>query len=71
VLFCLAIGVISAAIPILYAERAGAILIAHWRYTLFFLTGITVMVRPMLYEEKYWTTLMFGCYIATLIVSAA
>jgi hypothetical protein len=38
VLFCLAIGVISAAIPILYAERSGATPIARWRYTLFFLS---------------------------------
>jgi hypothetical protein len=71
VLFCLAIGTISATIPILYAERAGATPIAHWRYILFFFTGITVAVKPMLYEENYWTVLMFSCYIATIVVSAA
>jgi hypothetical protein len=30
-----------------------------------------VLVKPLLYEERSWTTLMFGLYILTIIVSAA
>jgi hypothetical protein len=58
-------------IPIVYLEQAGAAPIALWRYLLFAATGVVVLVKPLLYEERSWTTLMFGLYILTIIVSAA
>jgi hypothetical protein len=68
--FCIAIGAISTVIPIIYLEQAGAAPIALWQYFLFAATGIVVLVKPLLHEERSWTTLMFGLYIATIIVSA-
>jgi hypothetical protein len=70
-LFCIAIGAISTVIPIVYLEQAGAAPIALWRYLLFAATGVVVLVKPLIYEERSWTTLMFGLYILTIIVSAA
>jgi len=70
-LFCLAIGTLTTALPILYAEKAGATPIRSWRYILYAITGLTVAVKPMLDKENWWTLLMFACYIATIVVSAA
>ena len=54
-LFCIAIGAISTVIPIVYLEQAGAAPIALWRYLLFAATGVVVLVKPLLSEERSWT----------------
>jgi hypothetical protein len=66
-LFCLTVGTMSAAIPILYASTAP---IAQWRYILFFFTGFSAIIKLMLGVETRGTALMFACYLATICVSA-
>jgi hypothetical protein len=69
-LFCLAIGTLTAAVPILYAET-GCKTLTGWRYLLFGVTGLTAAIKPMLYveyKEYSWTVLMFACYFASIIV---
>jgi hypothetical protein len=69
-LFCLAVGTMSAAIPILYAGKISAAPIAPWRYILFFATGLSAIIKLMQGEETPWTVGMFLCYLATICVSA-
>jgi len=69
-LFCLAIGILTAAVPIIYAEVTGFVPIATWRYWLFGLTGIAAAVKPMLWKERSWTAVMFIFYGLSLIASA-
>jgi hypothetical protein len=61
-LFCGTIAVLMAAVPILYAETQGRPL-SKCLYFLFWLTGISVGVKPMVYKEpfqEYFLTTVMG-----------
>jgi hypothetical protein len=69
-LFCLAIGTLTAAVPILYAETEGRAL--WWGpYWVFGLTGFVVAAKPMVYREplfKYSVTWSMGIFMSSLLL---
>jgi drug/metabolite transporter (DMT)-like permease len=70
-LFCLAVGTITAAIPIIYAVKINPVRpIPVWRYIIFFATGMSAVIKLMQGKEKAWTAIMFICYVAAACVSA-
>ena len=67
-LFCLAIGTLTFAVPVLYAETEGRTL-SFWPYVIFGLMGLVVAYKPMVDRETggfLLTALMAISYVATM-----
>lgn len=70
--FCLAAGVMTLIIPLLYlAKTAPATHIPLWQYILYMLTSLSVITKLMQNKEEAWTVGMFLLFAATLCVIAA
>lgn len=71
-LFCLAAGVMTVVIPLLYlAKMSPTAPVLPWQYILYACTGISVIAKLMQNKEKAWTVGMFILFVATLCATAA
>ncbi|MDE1963379.1 MAG: hypothetical protein KGI42_05660 [Xanthomonadaceae bacterium] len=70
--FCLAVGVVSIVIPLLYVAKAFPAADVHtWQYILYICTGTSVTVKLMQNKEKAWTVGMVILFVLTMCVTSA
>lgn len=70
-LFCLAAGVMTTSLPLLYLAKKSVISIPIWKYIIFSATGISVISKLMQHEEKIWTGVMFLLFVSSIATVSA
>ena len=67
--FCLAIGILTFAVPVIYLEESTHLPVPIWRYGVFGFAGVFALVKPMIYEEKGWTVAYMIFAAGSIIVT--